>query len=160
MKRETQVTQRSLFFLAEIFFGIASERATVERPVGRVEVDKVALARVQFTEIACAYIHRLQSAMASPQYFRLDNGRLLVTAHRHVELAFGVDAPEAVVAGFVEVDEARGYLNAVVELVLTSDFVVVVFAVLRRVLAQLDDEGFGVALDDLVGIDEVKVDIT
>ena len=91
--------------------------------------------------------------MASAQDFWLTNCGILVAADGDVELAFAIDAPEAVVAGFVEVDEAGGYLDTVVQMVLTANLVVVVFAVLCGVLPQLADEGFGIALDDLIRID-------
>ncbi len=98
--------------------------------------------------------------MADAQHRFLTNRRILVAPNRHIELAFGIDAPQAIETSLVEVDETSGYINAVIELMLAADVVVVVFAVLCRVLAQLGDEGLGVALDNLVGIDEVKVDIT
>ncbi len=127
MKRETQVAQRSLFFLAEIFFGIASERANVERPVWRVEVDKVTFARIQFAKVPHPYVYPLQGEMAGEQHRLLANRRILVAPYRHVELAFGIDAPQAIEAGLVEVDEARRNLDALVKLVLAADVVVILF---------------------------------
>lgn len=98
--------------------------------------------------------------MASAQIVLLANGGILIAAHWHVELAFGIHAPETVETSLVEVDEARRYLNAIVELVLAAELVIVVFAVTAGVLLEPSDEGFGIALDDLVGVDEVKVNIT
>lgn len=43
---------------------------------------------------------------------------------------------------------------------MTSYFVVVIFGVFRRVFMQLLDEGLWVALDDLISVDEIKVDVT
>ncbi len=37
-------------------------------------------------------------------------------------------------------------------MVLAADCVIVVFAVIRRVFPQLGDEGLGIALDDLAGL--------
>ena len=128
--------------------------------IRRIEVDKVANVCLYFVEIANVDSHSLQRPVTGPQNSRLTDGRLFRAPHRHIELAFGVDAPQAVEASLVEVDETGRYLNAVVEIVLTSDAVVVVFGVICRVLAQLLDEGFGIALDDLVCVDEIKVDIT
>lgn len=98
--------------------------------------------------------------MTGAQQFMLADGRTIVTAHRHIELAFGVHAPKAVVAGLVEVNEARRYIDAVIELMLAADAVIVVFRVIRRVLLQSANQGFGVALDDLVCVDEIKVNFT
>ena len=98
--------------------------------------------------------------MASPQHLRLAYRRVLVAPYWHIEFAFGVDAPQAVVTGLVEVDKASGYFNAVIELMLAADVIIVIFAVLRSVFAQFDNKRLGVALDDLVGDDEVKVNIT
>lgn len=154
------IAQRSLFCLAEVVFGITRERGAVERPVRRIEINEVSRIGIQPAEVALAHIHSLQSAMAGAQIRFIAYGRFLVAAHRHIELPLGIDAPKAVEAGLVEVDETRRYLDAVIEIVLTADMVVVVFRVIRRVLAQLGDEGLRIALDDLVGVDEIKIDIT
>ena len=45
-------------------------------------------------------------------------------------------------------------------MVLTANLVVIVFFVVSGVLLQPRDQGVGVALDYLVGIDEIKVDVT
>jgi len=84
--------------------------------------------------------------------FVTDHG-ILVAANRDVELALAIHAPEAVVTGLVEVDEAGGYLDAIVEMVLTAYLVVVIFRVLGRVLSQLADERIGISLDDLISVD-------
>ncbi len=97
--------------------------------------------------------------MASAQIVLLANGGILIAARWHVELAFGIHAPETVETSLVEVDEARRYLNAIVELVLAAELVIEVFAVTADVLLEPSDEGFGIALDDLVGVDEIEVDI-
>jgi len=98
--------------------------------------------------------------MASEQIDLVAYAGIPVAPHRHVELAFGIHPPEAVEAGLVEVDEARGNLDAIIELVLAANPVVVVFRVVSGVRYQPRDQGFGIALDDLVSIDEIKVDIT
>lgn len=77
--------------------------------------------------------------MTSAKVLRLADGRILVAADRNVEFAFGIDAPQAVKAGLVEVDEASGDFYAVVKLMLAADVVVVAFVVLCRVFAQLGD---------------------
>ena len=105
-------------------------------------------------------VHSLQGAVTGSQIVFLTYCRVRIVAHRHIELALAVDTPEAVVAGLIEVDEASGDLDAVVKPMLAAYLVVVLFRVVSGVLLQLLNERFGVALNDLVGIDEIKVNIT
>ena len=128
--------------------------------VRRIKINEVARTSRCFPKIAQRDFNALKRKVARTQIVMLANGRILRTAHRHIELAFGVHAPKAVVAGLVEVDETRRYLDAVVEIVLTSEVVVVFLAVLLGVNPELGDERFGVALDDLIGVDEIKINIT
>ncbi len=160
MQREAKITQSNLLILPEIVFGISRKGGIVERAIWRIKVDKIPIASVDFAEVPHANVDVLQRRVASPQYLRLAYRRVLVATHRNIELAFGVHAPKAVVAGLVEVDETRRYLDAVVEIVLTSEVVVVFLAVILGVNPELGDERFGVALDDLIGVDEIKINIT
>lgn len=73
--------------------------------------------------------------MAGAQHRFLADCWILVTANRDVELSFAINPPQAVVAGLVEVDEARGDLDAVVKLMLAADVVVVIFRVILGVLS-------------------------
>lgn len=98
--------------------------------------------------------------MAGSQGGFVANCRVLVAADWHVEFAAAVDAPEAVVTGLVEIDEARRALDRVGWLVLRADFVIVVFAVLVLVFLQQLNERLYFILNSLPGADEIGVDIT
>ncbi len=159
MQGKAQIAQSHLIFHSKIIFGVASERSAIEWLIWRVKVDEIARARIQLSEVAHTDVHALQRRVAGAQNLWLTNRRILVTPHRHVEFTLAVHAPKAVVAGLVEVDEARRYLDAVVKIMLTSEVVIVFLAVILGMNPELGDEWFGVALDDLVGVDEIKVDI-
>lgn len=118
--------------------------------VRRVKVHQVAFGGSRFSKILPANIHALQGIMAGSQVVFLANGRFWVAAHRDVKLAFAVDAPQTVKAGFVEVNKPGGGLDAVLEMVLFSGAVIVFAVMLLGVLAQLCNQRGGIALDDLI----------
>ena len=153
MQLQAKVSQRRLLPLTKAALCIAGKRrGRIQRLIRRVKIDKIAFSRVQFSEVPQPNIHMAQRHMASSQHLWLANGRVGIAAHRHIEFAAAVHPPQAIEAGLVEIDEASRYFNTVIEMMLPADVVVEVFAVPRRVLAQFDDEGFGIALDDLVSL--------
>ncbi len=160
MQRQAKIPQGFLFGLAKVSLGVTCKRGLVQRPIRRVEVDEVTRGGIQFAEVPQPDIDALQRRMTSAEQLCLANCGILVVSNRYIEFAFGIDAPKAVVAGLVEIDETRRNLDAVVELVLASNLVEIVFAVLAGVLLKPGDEGLGIALDNLVGVDEIEIDIT
>ena len=128
--------------------------------VRRIKIHEVARLSRKLSKISQRDFNALHGDMTGAQKCWLANGGLHRAAHRHVEFAFAIHAPEAVVAGLVEVNETGSYLNAVIKLMLAADAVIVFFRMIDRVLLQLANQWFGVALDDLVSVDEIKVNIT
>lgn len=139
MQRQAEVAQGFLLRYAKIIYGVAGEGSRVKRLVWRVEIDEIVLPRCQRPKITPLDVDALQSAVAGPQSRFVANRRILVAAHRHIELSLGIDAPEAVEAGLVEIDEASGALYAVVEQMPRSQAVVIIAVVVLGVIfEQLD----------------------
>ena len=128
--------------------------------IWRIKIHEIALFRRYFLEVLFHNPRITQRDMTGAQHVFLADSRFCCAPHRHVELAFGIHAPQAVVASLVEVDEAGGYLDAIFEKMLAADLVIVVGAVIFGVLVQLLYEGIGVALDDFVGVNQVRVNVT
>lgn len=128
--------------------------------IRRIKVNIVIFTCLDFGKVHRAQFGTAQSHMADAQDIRLTNRGLGRTANRHVELAPAIHSPQAVVTGFVEVDEASRAFNRLFEIVFASKGIIVFLAVLLSVIVQRYYQRLDIVLNDSVGGDEIKVDIT
>lgn len=77
--------------------------------IRRVKIYKVIFASLGFSKILLSNVNALQCYVASSQIVFLTNGGIWIAPHRDVKLVLAVDAPQAIEAGFVEVNKSGGF---------------------------------------------------
>ncbi len=121
--------------------------------IRRVKIYKVIFASLGFSKILLSNVNTLQGSMAGSQVVFLANGGIFITSYRDVKLALAVDAPQAIEAGFVEVNKSGGFFYRVFKLMLRSEVVIILAIVLLVMFLQLFNQGGDITLDDLPSVD-------
>lgn len=150
------VAQALLVIRSERVGGVAAEG----QMIGRVGVDEVAwLGRD--SQIGTAGDGGLSKrGAAGAEVASVKNGGLAVAAHRDVELAPAIDPPQSVVAGAIEIDEARGGFDGVaVRAALGPHFVVLILAMRFGELREAVNEEVRMALYHTPCGAEIWVDV-
>ena len=159
----------ALFALAKIFLGIGGKTGGGgDGIIRRINVGKVAGPGLveRFAEILHGQMHAFERAAGGENVFLVVEAGIFVGADGDVEFAAGVDAPEAVEAGFVEENHAGGafhdFLVVAGEVVLGADEVkmVITFGLeFGGVFVQPAHEFAGEIADGEVGVDEFGVEV-
>ena len=101
----------------------------------------------------------LQGRRGRPQQGGIADGWIFVTTHRHVKVTLGIFAVEAVVAGFVEVNQPGSAFNGRSQALPLPHLIVVVGAVMPLMIPQVANQQLHLVAHTAVHVDQLWVNI-